>query len=436
MGFFFAAYPLLGYDLSSFQYRKAQSMTVPRGFCMIPVATLLFSLPAPYALADMGPALSGLTGSANDATSVFFSPAGITRLEEREIVIQTSLGYKESKFTVDDSTYAGGDSKNDQSLSPIPGLFYAQPLRDKWHLGLSLNVPSGVGNDYGSSWSGRYHMDETTLAFVAGTAVVAYEATDRLSLAGGTYAMLVASDSKVAVNNLLPGEPDGNVELEETGADIGFILGAMYEFTDSTRVGVTYRSELKPDLEGTPTIDNVDPLLRETLAAANLLGTEIDVDFTVPAQAQIGFHTKFSDRWSIAADWTWVDMSEFGITHIRVEQDSVSVPNDTFRDINVGSIGLTYSLGEDRAFSVGATYAESAVSNSKRDIALPLDRAVGIGAGLEMPFRSYITRINLSYFDLGDANVSQSGGPLTGDFSGSFDDNWALLLDFQFRKIF
>jgi long-subunit fatty acid transport protein len=57
----------------------------------------------------------------------------------------------------------------------------------------------------------------------------------------------------------------------------------MYEFTDSTRIGANYRSELKPDLDGTPTFHNLDPLLRETLAAADLLGTEVDVDFTIPA---------------------------------------------------------------------------------------------------------------------------------------------------------
>jgi len=107
--------------------------------------------------------------------------------------------------------------------------------------------------------------------------VVAYKVTDSLSLAAGPYMMYVDSVTKARVNNLLPGNSDGKVKLEEDGADLGFTLGAMYQFTDSTRIGATYRSELKPDLDGTPSFHNLDPLLRETLAAADLLGTKIDV---------------------------------------------------------------------------------------------------------------------------------------------------------------
>ena len=53
-----------------------------------------------------------------------------------------------------------------------------------------------------------------------------------------------------------------------------------------------------------------------------------------------------------------------------------------------------------------------------------------------MPFFSYLCRLNLNYFDLGNGDVSQEGGPLTGDFEGSFGKNWAVMLDLQFRKIF
>jgi hypothetical protein len=37
---------------------------------------------------------------------------------------------------------------------------------------------------------------------------------------------------------------------------------------------------------------------------------------------------------------------------------------------------------------------------------------------------------------LGDGDVDQKGGPLTGDFTGSFNENWAVMLDLQFRKLF
>jgi long-chain fatty acid transport protein len=399
---------------------------------MVPV---FFSLLPSFASGDIGPALSGFTGSANDATSVFFSPAGITRLDRPEVVVQNAFVYEESKFDVDNATLGGGDGDNDQQIAVIPGLFYVHPYSERLSFGLSVNVPSGIGYDFGKQWSGRYHATETSLAFVAGTGVVAYKVTDSLSLAAGPYMMYVDSVSEARVNNLLPGKSDGKVKLEEDGADIGFTLGAMYQFTDSTRIGATYRSELKPDLDGTPTFHSLDPLLRETLAAADLLGTEVDVDFTIPAQLQLGFYTEFADRWSMTGDLIWLDMSEFGVTHVKVEQDSISVQT-TFRDMWVMTTGLRYAYGENRAVSVGGLYATSPIKDSKRDIGLPLDRVIGGGVGYEMPFFSFLCRLNLNYFDLGDGDVSQEGGPLTGAFEGSFSKNWAVMLDLQFRKIF
>lgn len=37
--------------------------------------------------AEVGPAMTGLSGNANDAMTVFTSPAGITRLDQSEIVV-------------------------------------------------------------------------------------------------------------------------------------------------------------------------------------------------------------------------------------------------------------------------------------------------------------------------------------------------------------
>ena len=76
-------------------------------------------------------------------------------------------------------------------------------------------------------------------------------------------------------------------------------------------------------------------------------------------------------------------------------------------------------------------YGPSPISDGKRGIGLPLDRVVGFGVGIERPCRDYLCHINLNYLDLGDGDLAVEGGPLTGSIAGSFDKNWALMLDFQ-----
>jgi len=386
--------------------------------------------------ADIDPALTGLSGGGNDATSVFFSPAAMTRLDESEFVLQTAFVYQDSKFRVDSSTIDGGNADNDTKILLVPGAYYVKPLGERLRFGLSVNVPSGIGHDYGKNWAGRYLSEESSLAFLAAAAPLAYRLTDKWSVAAGPYMIYTDSRTKARVNNILPEYGDGNVRLEEDGAALGWLAGVMYEPTPTTRFAASYKSSVDPKLEGTPSFNNLDPLLREALAAADLLGTEVDVDFKVPAIAQGGFYTEFADKWSATGDVVWLNMSEFGITRVRVGRGGITVRDEGYRDTWMVSAGVKYRSAGDRAVSVGAMYFTSPISDGRRNIGLPLDRAIGVGAGVEQPCWGFRCKVILNYFDLGDGELSEDGGPLLGSIEGSFSKNWALMLDFQLKKIF
>ena len=156
---------------------------------------LLAALSAFAAQADVGPALSGLTAQASDATSVFWSPAGVTRLKQPELLVDVALVVTESKFEVDESNISGGSADNDTSLLAVPAFYYAHPIDDRWTVGASLTVPSGFGNSYGNTWSGRYIAEDSTLSFVALTGTVGYRFNDHWSLGGGPIMMYSDSTS-------------------------------------------------------------------------------------------------------------------------------------------------------------------------------------------------------------------------------------------------
>lgn len=50
-----------------------------------------------------------------------------------------------------------------------------------------------------------------------------------------------------------------------------------------------------------------------------------------------------------------------------------------------------------------------------------------------MPCFGYLCQVNLNYLDLGDGDLNEDGGALTGSIEGSFNENWMLMLDFQLR---
>lgn len=62
------------------------------------------------ATAQLGPALSGLNATARDATTVYWNPAGMTRLPNTQLVVVGSIGYVASEFKVKEgTTETGGD---------------------------------------------------------------------------------------------------------------------------------------------------------------------------------------------------------------------------------------------------------------------------------------------------------------------------------------
>jgi hypothetical protein len=163
-------------------------------------------------------------------------------------------------------------------------------------------VPAGIGTDYGSEWAGRYYATSSSLVFVNMQPVIAYQASDWLSLAAGASIMYVDSVAESAFNNLQPGLADGRVKLEVDGLDAGAIVAAMLEPWEGTRFAISYRSEQTPDLEGRAHFRNLGPLLEAALGSAGLLGAKIDLGVNVPQAIQAGFYHEFDGGLSVMGD--------------------------------------------------------------------------------------------------------------------------------------
>jgi hypothetical protein len=160
-----------------------------------------------------------------------------------------------------------------------------------------------------------------------------------------------------------------------------------------------------------------------------LLGLGIDI--LLEAMGVPILATLESEATAEGGDLLWIDMSEFGITRVSVAGDRISAPTDGFRDMWIGTAGVKYRYADQRAVSFGALYATSPTTDSKRVLALPFDRIISVGAGIELPCFGFVCHTNLSYVDLGDGDVSEDGGDWLGSVDGSFSSNWAVALDFQ-----
>ena len=396
--------------------------------CFIVWVLSLMVIVAPASAQQLRPALSGLNATAEDATTVYWNPAGMTRLPHTELVLVGSLGYVASEFNVKETTETGGDPEDGSDFVFIPSAFLALPLSENWRAGFSVNVPTGIGTDYGDTWAGRYIATESSLIFVNFSTAAAYRIDNRFSIGGGINVMYTSFESQSAVRNVPP-EADGKVKFDGDGFGFGFNLGGLFELSPKTRFGLTYRSETEPDISTTPEFTNLGSTLQSILLSAGLLGQEINADMKTPQNVQGGVYHELSDKWSATADVLWIDFSQFGLQTVTVGDTTVSVETK-YKDMWGISLGAKYRLSKDRAVSFGAAYLSSGVDDKDRTLGLPFDRIWGVGVGVENQMsRKYRLHVNLNFYEFGNAPIDTEPTPRSGRVVGEFDPRWALMLD-------
>ncbi len=134
---------------------------------------------------SMGTGFAGRSSSAQDASTVFGNPAGMSKIERTQI----SGGFAVVDAQTDISNVqSAAPGTNDGDMVPftaIPFGYYVKPLSEKWHFGLGVYVPFGVISDYEDSFQGRYHGLESEVQVVTVQPTISYRINERTSVGIG-----------------------------------------------------------------------------------------------------------------------------------------------------------------------------------------------------------------------------------------------------------
>ncbi len=136
---------------------------------------------------------------------------------------------------------------------------------------------------------------------------------------------------------------------------------------------------------------------------------------------------EITDRLAIMGNVGWQNWSSFRNIDVSIVSDtSTSATQDLgYDDTWHFAFGVQYRIAEPWLFSTGFAYdASPADSGKKRTSALPLDRQIRVGAGVQYEFNQDVTLgAAYEYLDLGDGNVDIIGGNLRGDLKGDYKKN-------------
>jgi long-chain fatty acid transport protein len=103
---------------------------------------------------------------AADPSTIFANPAGLSRLEGRQIMGGITAVVPHSAFQDSGSTRftrgpTGGQASQD-SFAPgvvaAPSLYYSQKIDDRWTAGIGVFVPYGTKLDYDWNWGAPHEI--------------------------------------------------------------------------------------------------------------------------------------------------------------------------------------------------------------------------------------------------------------------------------------
>ena len=386
---------------------------------------------APHA--STGPALSALTAPANSAVTAASNPAGLTRLKRSEWVVQLQAFSTDSTFVTTADSYSGVTEEDSSGSVVFPSLFFARPISERLTFGFSISIPGGLGEDLDDDGPQRYLLDEWSLGFVSVAPAIGYRLNERWSLGAGLNINYFVLDYESAVFNFDPTIGDGKMEIEASDLTLGFQLGLLYEVTDRTRIGVSYRSENDPELSDRPEFSNLGPLRQQLLDQGGVLNQEITLENQFPQIITAGLYHQFTNDVEFTVDVAWIDFSEFGFSEVRLGSQSLTTAPTEYEDIWAVSAGVSWPVKDRWKLKFGAVYASSGVEDENRTFALRLDEIWGVGVGAEYQWRDdRVLGVNLSYFEIGDG-PTETDVPLRGRLAGEFSDREAIGIDFTFR---
>jgi long-chain fatty acid transport protein len=375
---------------------------------------------------DVGLAGAGWAARAQDASTLFKNPAGMSRLEGNQFQGGLQALYFQGGFSPEVAQYGGGGGGNPVGVAPGASAFYVHSLGKDFKVGLGVLQNFGLAMKFDDGWAGRYYVKQTALVGITFAPVASYRVNEQISIGGGPNIMVAYLKNTANINDFPPtGAGAGHLEVKDTTAGVGGQFGILYEPTKGTRVGVTYYSPIKLDFSDTPAFSNLGPV-GTNLQAAGFLNRNLDLGFTVPQRVILSGYHELNDRLAVMGNFGWDNWSKFGEVDVAVTggQNNPSLTTKSNYDdtYHVG-VGSQYRLNPEWLLNGGFAYDSSMVSAANRQLALPVGATYKFGMGanwLKSPKLKLGFSYELSY--IGDMSVSQNRGPLAGQVSGEFKD--------------
>lgn len=357
---------------------------------------------------------AGAAARAQGAETIASNPAGMTRLAGTQLQVNGGVVYGDLELDLEPGGNNGG---NALQTAPLGSLYLTHAIDDQWVAGLGLFGSHGLGIDYGEGWQGRGYVQSAKLTGIAFAPSLAYRVDDHWSVGASLIAMHGALEASLDMT------PNGSTSQAFSDSDwaYGTSFGVLYELDQDSRIGLSYVSELKWELDD------------QQLSRLN--GAGLGVEMMIPQTLTLSGYHRLNPQWALLVSANWQQWSRFGEVDLASGQQSRTLDMQ-YQDTWHLSLGTQFDVTPALRLSSGIGYDSSAVDDVHRTVTLPLGESWrwGLGASYQL---TPATRLEASYTLawLGDMAVDQQGvgrPQLSGTYHNSYLSFLSIGVQHQF----
>lgn len=377
--------------------------------------------------ASLGNYHAGYASYANDASTNFYNPAGLTRIQNQQIIVGADPVLTSFKFN--GSIYTKGtfsttfNNVTDQGgrFNVVPFVHYATPINDTFAFGMSIVVPFGLDTSWGNDTPVRYIATLSSILVADFAPSVAMKVMPNASVGVGLdiekmYAELDKYGSSGSANPALQFNSQSTNYANDTG--VGFHFGGLYEINPCNRVGLSYHSQVRHHLSGYSQLEGplaaLNPLSANAATAA-LRSSNLKANVTLPAYTDLSYYLKYTPQievmasvmytqWNVIQKLVLQNIAGRSTSNLPTTSGIATLPTNYKNTWNF-SVGGNYILTPDIILRAGLGYDQTPVGDD-RNLQLPdNDRIVVALGGHYQAWKTVGVDVGYNHFFVPNSNV-------------------------------
>ncbi|MDH3559577.1 MAG: outer membrane protein transport protein [Gammaproteobacteria bacterium] len=322
-------------------------------------------------VSSMGTAYAQGSSGIDDASTIYFNPAGMTRLPGRNVtggvhVVDSNVDFKGSAvYNPTHPGFAGGppagasiagaDDIDIGLTQPVPNFYYSHAYSPRSWIGIGVNAPFGLKTDYDANWIGRYHADKSELITININPSFAFKINEHASIGLGISTMYADAEltnwADVGLQSGLPGTSDALATVKGDDWGFGFNGGIILQPSPQTRLGLHYRSQVNLELEGDFTLTGIT-------------STGASAEVSLPGTLSFSAYHEYNNQWAVMADVTWTEWSQLDSLVIKRTGTEPIISEFDWDDSFRVAIGATYRYNPTWLFRAGLAFDETPIRNA------------------------------------------------------------------------